>query len=83
MSVSARSPADENLAIDVSRRSACAILGLGAMLKISAIEFTSNRSPIRPLPTRSCLPSHFRRSCSTFSVPALYRRTLITCRRST
>ena len=32
MSVSARIPADETLAIDVSRRSACAILGLGTML---------------------------------------------------
>jgi hypothetical protein len=32
MSVSAQTPADENLAIDVSRRSACAILGLGAVL---------------------------------------------------
>ena len=32
MSVSANTPADENLAVDVSRRSACAILGLGAAL---------------------------------------------------
>ena len=32
MSESARTPAHESLAIDVSRRSACAILGLGAMV---------------------------------------------------
>jgi ketosteroid isomerase-like protein len=42
MSVSAQTPADENLAIDVSRRSACAIVGLGAML-LGQRAFTTDR----------------------------------------